>query len=69
MHALRGEIEAKEFDGDEAILLGLVGAEYRAESTRSDLMQDAEGPESVGWRSANGVRIQRGYSSKEGIGS
>jgi hypothetical protein len=60
------EIETEQFDGDEAILLGVIGAKYRAKSARTDLMENTKGSEGVRRRGAGSVRVQRGYSSEEG---
>jgi hypothetical protein len=37
------DVEAEDFDGDEAISRGLVGSEYGPKRADTDLMQDPEG--------------------------
>ena len=58
MRALGRKIEAEQFDGDETILLGLIGAEDGTESTCADLVKHAEWAEGVGRRGAGSVRVQ-----------
>ena len=66
VRAFGWKIETEQFDGDEAILLGLICAKHGAQRARTDLMKYTKRPESVGRRSAGYVRVQRRYSSKEG---
>src|SRR4029078_12928735 len=58
MTALGRNFDAKEFDGDETILLGLIGAKPGSESTCADLVEHAKRSEGIGRRSAGSVRVQ-----------
>src|SRR4051794_22547447 len=66
VRAFGWQIEAEQFDGDESILLRLIGTKHGPERARTDLMKHTKRPESVGRRSAGCVRVQRKYSSMEG---
>ena len=60
------EIQAKELQGDKAVVFGVVRSENRSERSGSDWMQHAERTNGVRRRRADNVGVQRGYSSKEG---
>ena len=58
MNAVGWKIEAKTFDRDETIGLGVICAVDRPQRTRSDLMQHAKWTEGVGRRAAGSFRVQ-----------
>ena len=64
----RRQVEPELLDGNQAARVGLIGAEDGSKNARSNLMEDPEGSESVGWRGAGSVRMQRVYSSMDGHG-
>jgi hypothetical protein len=57
--AVRGQIEAKQLDRDEPLLLLIVGAEDRAMSADADLMKHTKWTERVGWHGAGSFSGQR----------
>jgi hypothetical protein len=60
------KIEPELLDGDEAAGVGLVGPEHGTERAGADLVQHAKRSEGVWGRGAGGVRVQCGYSSRDG---
>ena len=58
VHALGREVEAEEFDGDELVLLRIVGSKHGAERARANLMENAERTERVRRRGAGSFRVQ-----------
>jgi len=58
MHALRRQIEREQFDGDQAIALGIVRAEQRPQGPRADLMKNTKRTERVRGRRPGSFRVQ-----------
>ena len=58
MHALRRQIQAEQFDGDEPVAIGLVRTEHRAQRTGTDLMKHAKWTEGIRGRRADSFRVQ-----------
>jgi len=58
VHAIGWEIESEELDGNELVLLGIVGAKDRAQCACSDLMKNAKRTERPRMRSAVSFRVQ-----------
>jgi hypothetical protein len=54
--------------GDQPTGVRLIGAEDGAENAGADLMENPEWSEGVRGRGAGSVRVQRGYSSRDGDG-
>src|SRR5262247_2267126 len=52
------QVDAKNFDGNETILLWLVSAKHGAKSTSTDLVKHAKRSEGIGRRSAGSIRVQ-----------
>jgi hypothetical protein len=69
MRDLGRKVEPELLDRDQATRVGLVGAKDRSKNADADLVKDTEGTEGVRRRGAGSVRVQRGYSSREGSGS
>ena len=66
MHALGRNVQAKQLDRHEPILIGFVRAKNWSKRSGSNLMQDAKGTERVGKRRATGFRVQRETPNEEG---
>ena len=62
------KVEPELLHRDQSTWVGLIGAKDRAEDAGADLMENPEWSESVRWRGAGSVRVQRGYSSRDGDG-
>jgi hypothetical protein len=58
MHTLRRQIDSKDFDGDEPIVIGIERPKYRTESAGANLMENPEWTEGVWRRSTRNVRLQ-----------
>jgi hypothetical protein len=58
VHALGRQVHAKQLDGDETVLLGLVRAKDRPERSCPDLMKHAKWTKGIGRRKARSVRVQ-----------
>src|SRR6184192_1309989 len=58
MNAFRRQLEAEEFDRDEAIALGFVRAKDGSESPGADLMENAEWTEGVRGAGISSFRVQ-----------
>jgi hypothetical protein len=58
MNTVGWKIEAKAFDGDETIGLGVISTVDGPQRSRSDLMQHPKWTEGVGGRAAGSVRLQ-----------
>ena len=58
MDPLGRQIELEELDGDEPLVLRIVGAKHRSKSPRTDLMKNAKRSERVRRRSAGSFRVQ-----------
>ena len=59
MNPLGRQIESEQLDGDEAVALGIVGAEHRARCAGTNLMENPERSEGVWRRRSGSVRVQR----------
>jgi hypothetical protein len=66
MHTLGRQIELEQLDSDETVLFLVIRAKNGAEHAGANLMENAEWSESVRVRRAGSVRVQCGYSSREG---
>ena len=68
LRLLRGDVESKDLHRDQAVALGLVGAEHRAQRAHADLMKHPKGAElggcSEGRRVVAGQRLPRVGSKK-----
>jgi len=60
------KVEAKLLHRHQPAGVGLIGPENRTEDAYADLVKNPKWPESVRGRGAGSVRVQRGYSSREG---
>jgi hypothetical protein len=58
MHAIGCQIEAEELDGNQLVLLRIVGAKNRTECARSELMKNAKRTERPRMRGAGSFRVQ-----------
>jgi hypothetical protein len=58
MRPFRRQIQSEEFDGDEAVLLGLIRAKDGAESTGANLVKYTKRSECVRRRGTGSVRVQ-----------
>jgi len=58
MHAFRRQIEREELDGDGTRVACVVRAEYRAECSGSNLMENLKRSERVRTRCAGSFRVQ-----------
>ena len=58
VYAVGRQIEAKEFDRDEPVLLRVVGAKYGTKGASTDLMKDAKRTERFGVDGAGSFRVQ-----------
>jgi hypothetical protein len=64
--ALRHELEPEQFHRNQPVQLWLVRPVDGPQRAGADLMKNTEGSESVRRRRAGSVRVQLGYSSREG---
>ena len=58
MHTLWRQIDTKDFDGDEAIAIGIESAKHGPKSAGTNLMENPEWTEGVWRRSSRSVRVQ-----------
>jgi hypothetical protein len=58
VHALWWEIEPEELDGDQLVLLRIVGTKNRTQCACSDLMKNAKRTERPRMRGAGSFRVQ-----------
>ncbi len=58
VHALGREVDAEELDGDELVLVRVVGSKHRAKRPRANLMENAERTERVWGRGTACFRVQ-----------
>ena len=63
------KVEPELLHRDQTTGVGLIGAKDGAENAGADLMENPKWSEGVRWRGAGSVRVQRGYSSRDGDGS
>jgi hypothetical protein len=58
VHAIGREIESEELDGNQLVLVGIVGTKHRTQSACADLMKNAKRTERPRIRSTGSFRVQ-----------